>query len=227
MFDNFDLQLNCLLSKYLPNRTMLTYIHAWNHLAETLYLLIGSMLVLNRSSVVSATHQAMSSKEYADYYDNEYSDSGAYISNYMSDSGLTPEEEVENQELLDSLLDPPVQARAGTRACDSLCSSCLLSCNHLKRTRAVTASQLVQYLYLMVCAKGCRYLIPCLTDKYCLPVMRENPDFFVQCGNRLSVWLRSQAIHYVVWLQPIVVRCFPSYRRSVITSFLTQYYWLI
>lgn len=90
-------------------------------------------------------------------------------------------DELTNDDMMSKIV-PKVSARMPE-------AGCMSSCNLMKNSK-VASDPLSQYMYLMVCAEGCRKSIPCLNDNYCLPVMKENPDFFVQCvGKCESIWL--------------------------------------
>ena len=59
-------------------------------------------------------------------------------------------------------------------------NSCQVSCNHLKKAGNPT-EELGKYLYLTICTLACTGKLACAKDNSCVPVMKENPDFFVQC----------------------------------------------
>ncbi|XP_054166607.1 uncharacterized protein LOC128964073 [Oppia nitens] len=90
-------------------------------------------------------------------------------------------ESLTNQEMLDSVL--PINSRISHEGC-------MRSCNYIKFAKGFQGSKdsLSQYMYLMVCAEGCKQTIPCLNQNFCVPVMRENPEFFVQCANTCELF---------------------------------------
>ncbi|XP_054158345.1 uncharacterized protein LOC128956653 [Oppia nitens] len=98
--------------------------------------------------------------------------------------------------LFDDLLDPhkslldadravPVEPGTNSRvnSCqDRRCFQCLDSCRYLKES-SLSNNLIIQYMYLRICAVGCKAQLPCLdAPNYCLPVMKENPDYFIQCS---------------------------------------------
>ncbi|CAG2113992.1 unnamed protein product [Medioppia subpectinata] len=110
---------------------------------------------------------------------NEDSESDSAATNYagLSTKRVYPHDtgkKMTNDEMMAGLL-PQVAARSKD-------FSCMKSCNYLKNAKQ-SKDSLSQYMYLMICAEGCKKTIPCLEDSYCMPVMKENPDYFVQCVN--------------------------------------------
>ncbi|XP_054158311.1 uncharacterized protein LOC128956618 [Oppia nitens] len=100
-----------------------------------------------------------------------------------------------NDKLFDDLLDPnksiseadravPVEP-GGTKSRVSSCQNkqclqCLDSCRYLKESR-LSQNLLIQYMYLRICSIGCKSDLKCISDNYCLPIMKENPDYFIHC----------------------------------------------
>ena len=70
---------------------------------------------------------------------------------------------------------------------DPKCISCVQSCAYLK-TSSLLNQTLSQFFYLSLCAEGCRQEFSCFIERYCLPVMPENPEYFIVCANSCSVF---------------------------------------
>ena len=70
---------------------------------------------------------------------------------------------------------------------DNKCVSCVKSCDYLRST-SLLRQPLTQFFYLALCTIGCRREIKCFVGKYCLPIMRENPNYFIFCVNSCSIF---------------------------------------
>lgn len=76
---------------------------------------------------------------------------------------------------------------------DDNCRSCLDSCGYLKQSE-VAKDDITQYTYLRMCSEGCKQSLNCLFENSCLPVMQENPDFFIICANKCNLFQVIPAI---------------------------------
>lgn len=73
--------------------------------------------------------------------------------------------------------------------CDGFeCLECLKTCNYLKNSNVVNTYVFTQFFYLTICAEGCKQVIDCFEINYCLPVMYENPSYFVYCANTCPIF---------------------------------------
>ncbi|XP_054166608.1 uncharacterized protein LOC128964074 [Oppia nitens] len=110
------------------------------------------------------------------------------------DDFLLPMSIKSDDQLMDDVLkvktDPLVRNpfSSSTSTCDKSCLSCLDTCNYIKGAKLAKDVPLIQYMYLVVCAKGCKRLLNCINDNYCLPVMQENPDYFIICVNNCPLF---------------------------------------
>ncbi|CAG2102885.1 unnamed protein product, partial [Medioppia subpectinata] len=80
-----------------------------------------------------------------------------------------------------------VSARSGGVCTTVRCNECLDSCKFLK-TSKYSDLDITQYTYLRLCSEGCKDNLPCLQKSECLPVMKENPDFFITCANKCNLF---------------------------------------
>ncbi|XP_054166842.1 uncharacterized protein LOC128964286 [Oppia nitens] len=96
---------------------------------------------------------------------------------------LNPDHINQLNELTDEILEPGINRR-DKDSCGQTCRSCLMSCNYIKQVDIVRNMPLIELLYLNVCAKGCKGIINCISESLCLPVMKENPNYFILCANR-------------------------------------------
>ncbi|XP_054158344.1 uncharacterized protein LOC128956651 [Oppia nitens] len=146
---------------------------------------------------------------YGKYYDIPIDeDEYQYYHNWPQDSNLIRNQDlimsrsvkVGNQmdinKLFDDLLNPhkslsdadkdiPVEPGTNSRvnSCnDKSCLQCLDSCRYLKES-TLSENLIIQYMYLRICAIGCKSQLQCLDKNYCLPIMKENPNYFIYCSN--------------------------------------------
>ncbi|CAG2104698.1 unnamed protein product [Medioppia subpectinata] len=80
-----------------------------------------------------------------------------------------------------------VSTRSGGVCTTVRCNECLDSCKFLK-TSKYSDLDITQYTYLRLCSEGCKDNLPCLQKSECLPVMKENPDFFITCANKCNLF---------------------------------------
>ena len=128
-------------------------------------------------------------RERQDSPEEEDNGSRLTVRNYASSTKTTfphdLDQHMTNNEMIDTII-PQVSARMPE-------ANCMRSCNYLKNVQAAK-DPLSQYMYLMVCAEGCRKSIKCLNENYCLPVMKENPGFFVQCVSKCEFLFNKLSI---------------------------------
>ncbi|XP_054158310.1 uncharacterized protein LOC128956617 [Oppia nitens] len=131
-----------------------------------------------------------------DYYPHDSHYYNGFNDDNNDDSMIAEFRATDNtDQLLDDLLDPHKTLKQADEAIhvnpslqsrvngctDKRCFQCLDSCRYLKQAK-LSSNKMIQYMYLRLCSIGCKSDLPCLdAPNYCLPIMKENPDYFISC----------------------------------------------